>query len=450
MAIEGESGGAAGLFANNTIFQIALWTILGQMLGSVLAPSIRYMQYGAEAIQQVTPLSPADLATAVNRGFDTEDHAATDAKSAGLSPERFHIMTQLAGLAPGPDALAEALRRKIIPEDAGNAEGVGFIQGIRQGNLSDKWADMVKGLAQLWPSPTDALDALLEGQIDQATATELYAKFGGDPQFFQLLYNTRGSAPTPTEAAVMANRGVIPWDGTGPEVTSFQQAFLEGPWRNKWLEAFKGISQYFPPPRTVTAMVKEGSLTDDQGLHYLKAQGLDDTLAAAYIAGAHKATTAKVKELAESTVVKLYLDQLIDDTTAKAMLNSIGYDDKDAGFILSVADLQVTEQNMRAAVSKIRTLFVSWKITKTTVVNALNTLQVPSAQASQLMQIWELERQANVKVPTEGQIASAFHYAILSQDEAQRELQNLGYQPHDAWLILSERNHAPLANEPAL
>jgi hypothetical protein len=55
----------------------------------------------------------------------------------------------------------------------------------------------------------------------------------------------------------MANRGIIPWSGSGPRSTSFEQAFLEGPWRNKWLGPFRKAAEYFPPPRTITAMYNE-------------------------------------------------------------------------------------------------------------------------------------------------------------------------------------------------
>ena len=40
----------------------------------------------------------------------------------------------------------------------------------------------------------------------------------------------------------MALRGIIPWDGTGLQVTSYAQAFREGPWRDKWSDAFKRVA----------------------------------------------------------------------------------------------------------------------------------------------------------------------------------------------------------------
>ena len=72
----------------------------------------------------------------------------------------------------------------------------------------------------------------------------------------------------------MARRGIIPWDGEGAGVVSFRQAFLEGPWRNKWEPYFRSLADYIPPPRTVTAMVREGAMTDADALKWYRAAGL--------------------------------------------------------------------------------------------------------------------------------------------------------------------------------
>lgn len=451
MAEETGGGGILStLLGNANVEQIFMWTVLSQIMGAVAAPALALIQQAMFAAEPDAVLSPAELASAVVRGFLPKDTAALGARYSGVDGGRFDTLVRLAGAALSPQALAEALRRGIIPYDSGDPDKPGFLQGVYQGSLRDMWAPVLQALALALPSPSDALNALLEGQTDEATAKDLYKKFGGDPQYFQLMYDTAGSAPTPNEAAVMANRGIIPWTGTGPDATTFEQAFLEGPWRNKWLGPYQKMSQYYPPPRTVTAMVREGSLTDEQGLALLKEQGLSDTLAGAYIVSAHTTATAKTKELAESTVVKLYTDQLVTSDDASKMLTAIGYSAKDAGFILAVADLQTTEANLRNAVSRIRSLFVGHKINVTTATNALNSLQVPSDQVQNIIGIWQLEASANVKIPSESQIVDAYKYSIIDQTTATSLLGELGYAPHDAWLLLSIRMHAPQPNEPAL
>ena len=66
-----------------------------------------------------------------------------------------------------------------------------------------------------------------------------------------------------------------------------------------------------------------------------------------------------------------------------------------------------------------------------------------------------MERTTRVQLLTVSQIEAAFHYNVFSADAATNQqtaidaLVNLGYSAHDAWVVLSARNHAPLPNEPA-
>ncbi len=426
-----------GDLKNNTLFQIVMWQCFGQLVSGLTANLSVELSHRMNDKAPNEEISPEALASAVNRGFMSEGDAAQEARYSGIDGNKFSVLTKLAGDAPGVDALAEALRRELIPYDAGSADGVGFIQGIRQGNLSDKWADMIKALSMQEPTPNDALDALLEGQTDPGTAQSLYKKFGGDPQYFQLLFNTRGSAPTPTEAADMANRGIIPWSGTGPDAVSFEQAFLEGPWRNKWEPAFRKYGEYVPPPRTVTAMVREGSLTDEQAMPMLEKNGLTPELAAAYLKAAHKAKTSSTKDLALSTVSKLYLDRIIDKDTAAGLIQELGYSSKDASYIISVDDMADVEKTMSAVMSKIRTLYVNRSISASAASSALARLGVPAGQVTELMELYNLERSASAKHATESEVRSAFKYGIIKYEEALTDLENMGYPAYDAWLMLS-------------
>jgi hypothetical protein len=189
-------------------------------------------------------LSPADAADAVVRNFITLPHGEDIAGKQGVDKATFAVLTHLAGDAPGPQQLAEALRRGAIPAAGKGAASTSFEQGIAEGRLADKWAPVIKALSQLWPTPVEALNATLKGQVTLEQGKALYTRLGGDPEFFQVLYNTQGEAPTPLELIEMANRGYIPWGGTGPEVVSYAQGFKEGHWRNKWQPVYAKFARY--------------------------------------------------------------------------------------------------------------------------------------------------------------------------------------------------------------
>jgi len=393
-------------------------------------------------------LSPPEVADAVVRGFLDQGTAESIAGQSGINAGDFATMVRLAGEAPSPGELAVALRRELIPEDSGDPDEPGFVQGIEQGRLANKWTDVIRGLAQEWPTPSDALDALLEGQVDEATGRALYAKFGGDPDYFTMLFNTRGSAPTPVQAGEMANREIIPWDGRGPDVVSYEQAFLEGPWRDKWLEPFKAVVAYHPPPRTITAMLKDGALTTDRALTLLKQAGLSDQLAAEYVAAATTARTAVKKNLSLATVLAMYADKLITPAEAEQFIGQLGYDQAEAAAELKLADFQANHKALLSGINRIGALFIQKHITQAEAQQALTQLGVSADAQTQYLDTWNIERSANLKLPTPAQIATGWADQIISTDVALAKLEAYGYTPWDAWFVLSVKNKAKLPGEP--
>lgn len=451
----GAGGGKAagifsGLLSKEGLQSLFLWQVVGQLVGGAMQPLTQGLSRLAEDALPMQQLAPAELADAVVRGFWTEKAAEGIARQSGVNGDAFKTMVQLAGDAPSPGDLAVALRRNLIPDDSGDPNQPGFVQGIQQGRLADKWIDMIKGLSVQWPSPTDALDAYLEGQIDQATAEKLYHEFGGDPQFFTMLYNTRGSAPTPIEAADMANRGIIPWTGTGPDVVSYQQAFLEGPWRNKWLDPYRQVAERLPTAPEVRSMLSQGVIDNAQAVSWLHEMGMKPAVAEAFLHEASSTKTSKAKDLAMATVETLYFDQLIDRASAVNMLSTLGYNAQEADFVLSIQDLKRTETALNQAVSKLHTLYIDHKIDRNNALGALQTLKIPANQISGIMSMWDLEAGANVKSLTQSEIVDLFHYQIIDQATAQGRLQHLGYLPHDAWLLLSLKEKSKLPAEPPI
>jgi len=459
--IVGKIGGKAltgitSLFSVESVKQLLFWQIFAQIISAGGNPFLLELAHFMNKQFPHEALSPSDAATAVNRDFMTPTEGTDEAALSGIDQARFDILTALAGTAPSPGVLAEADRRGYLQKGTTGKDATSFEQGIKEGNLLNKWGPIIKELSLATPSPTDMLDALLEGQIKRPEAIALYQAFGGatgpskgSTDWFDIMYNTRGSAPTPLEAADMANRGIIPWNGTGPDVVSYEQSFLEGPWRNKWETPYRKAAERLPTAPEVSSFLSEGVITHAQAVQFLKELGMTQDTATAFLARASATKTTASKNLAESTVNKLYYEQIIDRASAKTFLENLKYTSQEADFILEIVDLTREEHALSQATGRIHTLYVGHKIDASTAMNALNQLQIPSTQVTQLMQLWGLERVNNVKVLSESQIVDAFHYGLIDQATAQARLEQLGYQPHDAWILLSNKEKAKLPNEPA-
>ena len=393
-------------------------------------------------------LSPPDAASAVVRNFMTAKAGAAEAAKSGVSADLFAILTHLAGDAPGPQQLAEALRRQAIPEAGTGPASISFEQGIAEGRLADKWAPVIKALAKLWPTPVDALNAALKGQVDDAEGQRLYELLGGDLQFYTWLKDTEGEGPTPLQAADWARRGIIPFDGTGPDVTSYAQAVRESRFRDKWADAYRASALYVPNPREVVTLLKDGAVTKDQAAGWMRQAGADDATIAAFIAEADATALSDYRGLTTTTVLGMFYDQLISQADATAILESLHVSQQAVPLMLAYADLQRAIAAQKTAVVRVGTLYAARKITEQTARQSLLTLKVPAAALNDIIATWQLENSINVKLLTEAQIADAFELRIMTPDEALTELQNIGYTPYDAWVVLSLKAKAPLPNMP--
>jgi hypothetical protein len=425
-------------------YQLFVYQVLGQFVTTLGEPAFLALSQLVLSHFPVVPLSVADAVDAAQKGHVTPDQAAAEALLAGISRERFDILLAAAQAPPAPQELVVALRRGLIPEHGEGSASTSFDQGIREGALGIKWVDVVKGLATELPSPVDALQALLEGQIDADTGKALYEKFGGDPAYFEMLFNTRGSAPTPLEASEMANRGIIPWDGSGPDVTSYEQAFLEGPWRNKWSGPYRQLAEWRPTVREVVALVKNGSVDDATALKLFKQLGATDEMAAIQLADAHHEKVAPERDLTVSTIKALYQDGLIDQTEAGTLLGALNYSAESVAFLIDVWDFQVLQAKVRSAVSKVHSLYVAHKIDAAAAGRTLDGLGVPATGKAQMLAVWTLERDANVQTLTAAEIVDAVFYSIIDIPTGIGRLIQLGWQPEDAAIRIAIRFHGKL------
>lgn len=394
-------------------------------------------------------LSPADAAEAVVRNFLTRAEGTSTAERQGVDRTTFDTLVALSGDAPGPQQLAEALRRHLIPEHGAGAGSTSFTQGIAEGRLADKWAGVIKGLAQIWPTPTDALDAQVKGQLTDAEGRALYAELGGAPQFHDWLLATIGESPTPLEAGALAARGIIAEHGVGPAVLSYDQAVRESRYRNKWGPAYRQLAKHLPPPGTVATMLAHRSITAAQAHKYLADYDMDPPVAAAYIAQAEYEAVSDYRGLTESTVVSMYANHLVTREQAAAILAGLHTSPGAIRLLLDYADQRYLVDSIQRSVQRIAQLYVGRKIGEATAKSSLLALKIPVATVDDILADWTAQARASVHTLTPAQVIDAWHFKVISQDEATAELEALGYTAYDAWILLSVKAKAPQPGKPA-
>lgn len=443
-ALEGLLAGAQGIGT-----QLLLWSVLGQIVGSVMGPISEEIQQQIFKVLSNTPLSPQDAADAVLKGWMDQPTAAAEAVLSGVSAQRFQTLLDIAGEPPGIEQMMEAGRRGIIPF-TGAAGVVSVQEAVRQSRLRPEWFAVLEALQWLPLPVADLVNAQVRGQIDPATAVAGAAINGIKAEDFTVLVNTAGRPPAPEQLLTLYRRGLIPLGGTGPGALTVQQGIYEGDLKDKWWSLVSQLSEYLPPPRTVTALERSGAITPAQASTLYQQSGLSAELAAAYSASASSTKVAKTKELAESQVVKMYEDRILTAAEATTFLEAIGYSADEVTLILELADMTRSLAAVQKAINRVGTQFVARKIGAATARNDLGALGLDSAHIDQLMQTWSTERNETVRLLTAAELTDAYAYAVIDQATAQDGLEALGYTPYDAWVLLSVKAKAPLPNPPAI
>lgn len=422
--------------------QLFVWGVLSQVIAALLSPAFRELSYLVNHVAPNQVLSPADVATAINRSFMTPGEGVTEANASGIDQARLQILQHLAGNAPAPEELAAALRRNLIPATGTGPDAVTFEQGIAEGNLLNKWGDTIRRLAQVIPSPSDVVEAGLRGQLPPAEALALYTLVGGDPQYYQLLINISGNPPSPTELLDLANRQIIPWEGTGPDVLSVQQGIFEGRTKDKWEPVYKHLAEYRPPPETVRAMLEANGIDEQQAVTYWTSYGMSPDTIAQYLQTARNSQNQAAKGLTESAVLQMYYNQFISPADATKYLGLMGIDPGNAALLEAWTDMQRAAAAITRVVSRLQTLYTARKIDTATARDALTRLQVPGAAIDSLIASWDVAASVNVRTLTEAQIIKAWNKGVLTTDLAAAELQAIGYTPFDAWVLMASENTA--------
>src|ERR1700756_4660314 len=206
--------------SNDSARQLFVWGVLYGLISSVFLPVTTEIQQEAWQLAVEAnlhrALTPDELAVQVVRGWRDQGNAESEAVKSGVAQNDFASMVATRRNPIPPEEAAVALRRGIIPQTDVPANP-SFENAIKQGNLGDQWGPVIQQLAKTIPTPADVLQAYLEGQIsDEATARALYTAVGGldvdahnNVDWFDLMFHTRGSAPTPVEALTMLNREII-------------------------------------------------------------------------------------------------------------------------------------------------------------------------------------------------------------------------------------------------
>ena len=437
------SGILSSFFLYGVVFQIA---------ANVLGPFFQSVANTVWADHPDRPLSPADLANLVVQGYLDQATGEQQAGESGINTENFDLLVKVTGMPPGPQDLLQMFRREIIPMGTGPGDFPSVHAGLAEGHTKDAWIPYYERLAYVWPSPIDFINAAIREQFPSKEAAFAWAaKAGLDTttqteigSFADVLYDIGGRPPGPVEAAHMAHRGIIPWQGSGPTVTSFQQAIAESDLKTKWTDSLQALSTYVLTNGEITSLVRHGFIAASDAYPYYAKNGVDGPTAALMIESALVDQLAEDRQLTKGEIGGLYKAGLLTETEATDALAVIGFHGSVGTELVNLWDFQREAAQFQRIIQIIGRQVVLGKITAPNAKATLEQMGVPDATITILLNDWALAQQVEVPSVTAAQIVSAVFYGVETPLEGILDLEALGYTEYDAWRLLSIRLHGPV------
>lgn len=412
----------------NPTHQVQVLPLILALVGIVIdvprAAAVPFAQAASNLVWKThpnKPLSAADAAVAVVKGWLDQPAAFSHAESSGYNEGAFQTMVDITGSPPGPQELLYMLRRGIIDEAT-------FAKGIKEGLTRPEWTDQLLALEYSPPSAAEAIQALVQNQVDSGTAQKWAAESGLDPNAFDAMYRTAGNPPGPMETLELFNRGIF-------SDSQVSQALSESRLKDKYIQSLKTLAVKLIPLFETRTILAAGGMSDEDATTNLLKQGYPANYVADIVKSAHATKTATVREATKAEFLKAYQEQLITAGDVQTSLELLGYHPDSIQLELALADHQKEYAMQNAAISVIRSKYVAHKLTRQQAGSALDSLQIPSPAVSQYLAIWDIELAANIKTLTLAEVGAMAKNQIIYQTEFTQRLTDMGYNPTDIGLL---------------
>lgn len=375
-------------------------------------------------------LSPADAALAVLRGNISQADADAIAARNGMTAGDLAVLQDNTGEPLGLEQLLEGLRRGFI--DDAQLE-----RGIRQSRIRNEWITLARQLRFAPMSTADAVAAVVQNHITSAEGQQIAEQNGLEAAHWATLVQTAGEPLSLTEMTELWRRGDV-------GQADVEQALRESRLKDKYIPAALNLRTRIPAPREIVTAVERGAATSGEALQALKDYGYTDQIATVLLKSGLAAKRGTVHHLAVGTITRMYEDRLISQPAAHSLLTGLGWSAEDATWALQLADVTAAMKLQAQAVAAIRGRYVARHIPEQVAIAALDDLDIPAAQRTQLIRAWEIEQAVTVRSLTEAQIVKAVKEQLIGATDAAARLEAMGYGADDASILLGVAPGQPL------
>lgn len=412
------------------------------------------------ATYQANYLCPYLLPTALeanilwNQGIIDDDQWNFVVRCNAICPEWAKLSRTASQQLLTPDQLAIALRRDIIDDET-------YDKLIRRNGLVDEDVKLATfKLTEFIPGPSDLVRFMVRDAFDEQVATDLQLdkdfieKFSGKAREwakaqgmsedqFKFFWRSHWQIPSYTQLTEALHRLTedtpLPGgQGTAKAVTVEQvrRAIEINDMAPEWVDRLIAIS-YRPLSRVdarrafeieaITEKELRKSYTD---LGY--SPGDADKLVEFSVEQAAPKQAKAKGNASTAEVLKWYEQQLIPKDQAYELLFRSGIRKDRLDAYLDTADLRRTANNRKVAMAALKKRWMTGEFNVGEATDQLNRIGIPPESIGELLFQWSIIRDSKYKAPTVSMLCDWWGHGLITIDEFNRRVENLGYSHVDA------------------
>ena len=417
---------------------------------NVKSPLIRMMEQGvsSELPNELIPLT--DLIQANHRLLISENDLYFEASKQGFSKSNVDIIREVVRPLLDGYELIGLWRRGVLDADSL------LIEGSKHGFTSE-YLEHLKKVSEAIPSPSDIIRFAVRevysptiansfGQYEgfesvASIASKDLSAVGMSPETFKKFWAAHWDLPSIQMGFEMLHRRIIPATGNAPGIPSLESLLIALDIMPAWREPLKQLS-YHPLTRVdVRRMygMKVISLEEvyktylDLGYSDLNARRLTEFTRLSVLPKEERdkelgiVRPQKDKDLSKSDIIGGYKDALLSRSTAFSMLIALGYDNTESNFYLNDADSDAKKVKIQAEKTTLKTLYIKGKIDRSTVHERLTAAGLDSKGVSELIELWNIEKESNYKVIPLSDLKALFESGIITSNVFTEEMKIAGY-----------------------
>jgi len=312
--------------------------------------------------------------------------------------------------------------------------------------------NVLLSLAKYIISPNQAVEAANHGAFDDSLAakygldegmTDVFQKIvrqaGGDSSVAAILWRASRFTPPLSTGLEMLHR-LRP----GRSGTPFTQDDLASLMKlngipSYWAGRLASIS-YNPLPRLIIrGMYQAGTMNREDVKQAVLDLGFDPSKADAVTDYLCRDAKSTQQGLSRDALIQAYTRGIISRDDAKSGIVAGGMSTDDAEFYLSLADYNIEAQKTDERLKVIQARYVSGAIDEVELSNELNQLNLPSSRMTDLTDLWNIQRNNKIVIPSKSDLDYFLENNIITQDQYVAYLNRLGVEAAAVpWYVAKE------------